>query len=77
MSPETRHALLERVVESQSRRIIQLEAELKLVNPDSYLAKVEGYSSGYHDGYADGTAAQAEEIAKLRAVIKDYQLGEL
>lgn len=49
--------LLERVIESQSKRIIALEAELKLVNPDSYVAKVEGYSAGYHDGYADGRDA--------------------
>lgn len=51
-------ALLERVIESQSKRIVQLEAELKLVNPDTYLAKVEGYSDGYHDGYADGRDAE-------------------
>lgn len=47
-------ALLERVIQSQSKRIIQLEAELKRANPDVYVAKVEGYSAGYHDGYADG-----------------------
>lgn len=51
-------ALLERVITSQSKRIIDLEAELKLANPESYLAKVEGYSNGYHDGYADGRDAE-------------------
>jgi hypothetical protein len=51
-------ALLERVIESQSRRIIQLEDELKLVNPDAYVAKVEGYAAGYHDGYGDGRDAE-------------------
>ena len=50
-------AMLNRVIESQSKRIAQLEAELKLANPDVYLAKTEGYSAGYHDGYADGQAA--------------------
>lgn len=50
-------ALLERVITSQSKRIIDLEAQLGQVNPDSYLAKVEGYSAGYHDGYGDGADA--------------------
>jgi len=77
VSADERVALLERVVESQSKRIIQLEHELKLVNPDSYLAKVEGYSSGYHDGYGDGRDAANEEIAKLREVISDYQQADL
>lgn len=59
---DERVKLLERVIESQSKRIIYLENELKLVNPDVYLAKVEGYSAGYHDGYGDGyDAARAGE----------------
>jgi len=56
LTSDDRLAMLERTILSQSARITQLEAELKVANPDVYLAKVQAYSDGYHDGFADGDA---------------------